>query len=136
MPTVQQWWDKSTLSLQAARKCLEVGNLPAAANRLWYSVYQGAHAVLIHRGWTPRTVLANWAHEDIQTLYSLVVCRAVHTRAAKASLTAARPLVLDALKWRVAADYGDHQALDAAELRRAMPRITRVLEYIQQESLL
>lgn len=134
MPTPQEWMSKSRQSLAAARRNLAEGDLLTAANRLWFAIYQGVHAVLIHKGRTPRQDLGTWAHEDTTDLYA-DVCRFVRTRRARASLSAARRVVEAALVWRVAADYGDHGLLDQDQLQRATGQISRVLKYMEEECL-
>lgn len=135
MPDPLEWWEKSQFALKLARRALEDHNPPGAANRLWYAIYAGVHAVLVRRGMTPRQALGNWAHEDVIELYKLEVYPNMRTQQARSSLGRARGVIEAALTWRIAADYGDHRSLDEDELRRAVAQISRVLQYIKEECL-
>lgn len=135
MPTSQEWWAKSTLSLAAAQTCLRTGNLPAVANRLWYAIYQGVHAVLIRRGYTPSQMTGNWHHSEIPGFYITVICRQARRRPAIAALNKARVLIPTCWVWRNHADYDRHEQLVESELQRATAQVRRMLQYIQEEML-
>lgn len=135
MPTWPQWWEKSECSLKTAGTNLTEGDLMGAANRLWYAIFQGVHAVLVFQKKPPRPDLNTWEHVNIPSLFMHDIYRPIRRNKGVQILKDARLLITDALEWRVYADYGDHTKLDRKRIRRAIAQIGPVLKCMQEKWL-
>src|SRR5579862_719490 len=105
MPSWQEWWEKSEQAIKTAEKNYQDGDLMGAANRLWYAIYQGAHAVLIFYDCDKTTRKFdkddNWNHDTIQRCFRREVLSKVETFEARESCKKASPIVPSAFKWRL-----------------------------------
>jgi len=93
-------------ALSAAQALLAVGLLRSAVSRLYYAMFHVVRALVMSRGFDPRT------HEGVETLFGLHF-----VRASVVDLRFGR-LFAHLQKFREQADYGPVLALDAGEVER------------------
>ncbi|MBC7543228.1 MAG: HEPN domain-containing protein [Candidatus Sericytochromatia bacterium] len=114
------WFEKAQLAGQASRRELDAGNLPAAANRAYFSLYPFLTGLLIQRGHTPPADRGHWPHSRMHALVR------THLRASyQKHLSMA--LLNRLYRYRSLADYGDHRLLDAATLSGVLRQLGTVI---------
>ena len=68
MPVPEIWFEKATLASQAARLALDAGNLPAAANRAYFSLHAFLTGSFVARGQAPPASRGNWPHAQLDEM--------------------------------------------------------------------
>jgi len=123
----QQWFDKSTASMSAARNSLAAGDVVAAVSRAYFAAFQAVTGALIKLGQQPNEVTGNWGHNSTQNLFPVLIRRGGRKRG---RLTRARHSFGDLYRVRPIADYGDDSIITesmAEQLVREAGRIVNLM---------
>jgi uncharacterized protein (UPF0332 family) len=114
------WYEKANMAASAARLMLDADNLPATANRAYYSLYAFITGALIEAGQQPPSRHGNWPHEQLGYLVRQHM---------KPSFERRRILVQqgDLQRLRVLADYGDHHKISKPQLTESLRELSQVL---------
>jgi hypothetical protein len=113
------WYEKAQLAGQAARRELDADNLPAAANRAYFSLYAFLVGRLIDSGQQP-PARGNWPHSQLSDLVRLHFKPSFHKRLITC-------LVVDLRQVRAFADYDDHKRLTSARLSELLRSLGQVV---------
>jgi uncharacterized protein (UPF0332 family) len=109
----QQWQEKSTSSLEAARILLENRKPVQAASRAYYATYQMVTGVLIKLKQDPRSEFGNWSHHETVEMYRTHICKkAAFGYKEKTALLKLLSSFRYLLKIRYEADYGLEKDID------------------------
>jgi uncharacterized protein (UPF0332 family) len=119
-PSASLWTEKASLALEASRQALDAGNLPAAANRAYFSLYSLLTGALIQRGHEPPADRGNWPHSRMHALIRTHLKTSYHKHLSMALLN-------QLYRYRSLADYGNHHVLDAAVLNGAVRQLATVV---------
>lgn len=118
------WYEKANLAGESARRELDAGNLPAAANRAYFSLYAFLNGQLIDMGQQP-PVVGNWPHAQIGPLVRQHFKTSFHKR---------RILVLasELRRVRLFADYADHRRIYTDEMGDLLRGLGQVLSSLER----
>lgn len=110
--------EASAEALSAAQTLLATGLLRSAVSRLYYAMLHLVRALLVRRGFDPRT------HEGVETLFGLHFVRTgiVDVRFGK--------LFAHLQKFREQADYGPMLALNAGEVERDVDGVKEFVDEV------
>ncbi len=120
MPTPEIWYEKALLAGQASRQAFDAGNLPAAANRAYFSLHAFLNGALSESGQQAPAGRGNFAHGQLPDLIRHQFKTSFH-----------KSLMLRLLwelgKLRVYADYDDHRQIPSSSLEEALRGLAQVL---------
>jgi uncharacterized protein (UPF0332 family) len=114
------WYEKANLAAEAARRELDAGNLPASANRAYYSLHAFVNGSLIEAGQQPPAGRGNWPHAQLGVMIRQHLKPSFQRRLMMA-------LADDLRTVRVYADYGDHRQLERRDLGDLLRGLGQVL---------
>jgi uncharacterized protein (UPF0332 family) len=127
----EQWQEKSTSSLEAARILLENRKPVEAASRAYYEAYQMVTGVLIKLKQDPRSEFGNWSHHETVEMYRTHICKKANLGyKEKTALLKLLSSFRYLLKTRYKADYGLEKDIDmhgSQALWRDANRIIKLL---------
>lgn len=112
------WYEKAHLAATAARQAFDAGNLPAAANRAYFSLYAFVNGRLLDAGLQP-PAMGNWPHAQIGPLVRVHLKPSFYKRLALV-------LASELRQQRLFADYADHRRIPSevmAELLRGLGQV-------------
>jgi hypothetical protein len=120
VPTPELWHEKALLAGQAARQAFDTGNLPAAANRAYFSLHAFLNGALADSGQQAPSGRGNFAHSQLPDLIRHQFKTSFH-----------KSLMLRLLwelgKLRVYADYDDHRQIPPNSLEEALRCLAQVI---------
>ncbi len=119
MPTPALWHEKAQLAGQAARQSLDSDNLPAAANRAYFSLHAFLTGRLLELGQQPPARYENWAHAQLGEL--------TRTHIRTPDRFAIRSLLQDLRQMRVLADYDNHRRIPKDQLGDLLRSLDQVI---------
>lgn len=123
----QQWFDKSTASISAARSSLAAGDFVAAVSRAYFAAFQAVTGALIKLRQQPNEITGSWGHSGAQNQFSILIRRSDRKRD---RLTRARHSFRNLYRIRPIADYGDDSIITesmAEQLVREAGRIVNLM---------
>jgi uncharacterized protein (UPF0332 family) len=113
------WYEKANMAAAAARQAFDAGNLPASANRAYFSLYAFLTGRLIDMGQQPPT-MGNWPHAQIGPLVRQHFKTSFYKRLALVLASELRRL-------RLFADYADHRRIPTEEMAELLRGLGQVL---------